>query len=45
MTKQQLVQHIDREHPEHIWPKAKDGLGKWSKEELERLHAELETLQ
>jgi len=41
MTKYELAQHIDAAHPEHIWPKLKDGLGKWRKDELEHTHADL----
>lgn len=44
MNKQELVAHIDRDHPEHIFPKAKDGLGKWRKDELESVHAELHAM-
>ncbi len=41
MTKHDLACHIDARHPEHVWPKVKDGLGKWTKAELEHTHAEL----
>ena len=41
MNKQELARHIDASHPQHIWPKVKDGLARWTKEELEGLHREL----
>ena len=43
-TKAELVDHIDRDHPEHVYPKKKDGLGKWRKDELESAHAELHNM-
>lgn len=44
MTKAQLIAHIDDAHPEHVYPTKKDGLGKWRKDELELVHAELHAM-